>query len=109
MTEASNAGANAVILSRSGKHCAAVATAELFGLPPPDLACYAYVMVNRQDIPYSHRSPKLGRGPLSAEIIFDGTKLALAAEPSKTTTNGMICCFQLYSINRKIRIVLVAV
>jgi hypothetical protein len=66
-------------------------------------------MVNRQDIPYSHRSPKVGRGLLSAEIIFDGTKLALEGSRLKTTTNGMNCSFQLYSINRKIRIVPVAV
>ncbi len=56
---------------------------ELFSLPPPDVACYAYAMVNRQDAPYSHGSPKLGRGLLSAEIIFDGTKLALVVEQSQ--------------------------
>jgi len=33
---------------RSGKHCAAVATAELFSLPAPTLACYA--------IRYGHQS-----------------------------------------------------
>jgi hypothetical protein len=66
-------------------------------------------MVNRQDDPCSHRSPKLGRGLLSAEIIFDGTKLALEGSRLKTTTDGMNCCFQLYSINRKIKIVPVAV
>jgi hypothetical protein len=40
-------------------------------------------MVNRQDDPYSLASPGFGRGLLSAEIIFDGTKLALVAGPSQ--------------------------
>src|SRR5208282_6456241 len=60
----------------------------------------AYAMVNRQDAPYSHGSPKLGRGLLSAEIIFDGTKLALEGSRPKTTTDGMNCRFQLYSISQ---------
>jgi len=66
-------------------------------------------MVNRQDSLRSHRSPKVGRGQLSAEIIFDGTKLPLEGSRLKTTTNGMNCCFQLYPIDRKISIVPVAV
>jgi hypothetical protein len=55
-------------------------------------------MVNRQDVPYSPGSPKIGRGLLPAEIIFDGTKLALELSRPKTTTDGRICAFQLYSI-----------
>jgi hypothetical protein len=82
---------------------------ELFSLPPPDSACYAYAMVNRQDGPCSHRLLKVGRRPLTANINFDGTKLPLVGSRLKTTTNGMNCCFQLYSITRKISIVPVAV
>src|ERR1019366_2650023 len=32
---------------------------ELFSLLPPDLVCYAYAMVNRQDVPYSTGSPEI--------------------------------------------------
>ena len=56
---------------------------ELFILPAPDSACYAYAMVNRQDSPYLPRSPEIGRRPLPAKIIFDGTKLPLEASPSQ--------------------------
>jgi hypothetical protein len=58
-------------------------------------------MVNRQDIPYSPGSPKIGRGVLPAEIIFDGTKLALEGSRPKTTTNGINCSFRPYSISQK--------
>src|ERR1035437_10424983 len=61
-------------------------------------------MVNRQDALYSPGSPEIGRPPLSAEIIYDGTKLAIERSRPKTTTDGRICSFQLFSINRKIRI-----
>jgi hypothetical protein len=61
-------------------------------------------MVNRQDALYSPGSPEIGRRLLAAEIIFDGTKLAIERRRPKTTTNGRICSSQLYSINRKIRI-----
>jgi hypothetical protein len=66
-------------------------------------------MVNRQDVPYSPGSPKIGRHLLAAKIIFDGTKLAIERSRPKTTTDGRICSFQLFSINRKIRIAPVAV
>jgi hypothetical protein len=66
-------------------------------------------MVNRQDALYSPGSPEIGRRLLAAEIIFDGTKLAIERSRPKTTTDGMICSFQLFSINRKIRIAPVAV
>src|ERR1035437_9854736 len=77
---------------------------ELFSLPPPDLVCYAYAMVNRQDVPYLPGlpgSPEIGRPPLSAEIIFDGTKLAIEGSRPKTTTNGINCSFRPYSISQK--------
>jgi hypothetical protein len=74
---------------------------ELFSLPPPDLVCYAYAMVNRQDVPYSPGSPEIGRGLLPAEIIFDGTKLALEGSRPKTTTNGINCSFRPHSISQK--------
>jgi hypothetical protein len=67
---------------------------EPFSLTPPDFACYAYPMVNRQDVPYSHRSPKIGRPLRLAEIIFDGTKLAIERSRPKTTTDGMNCSFR---------------
>jgi len=58
-------------------------------------------MVNRQDAPYSPpRSPEIVRRLLAAEIIFDGTKLALERSRPKTTTNGINCPFQLYSISQ---------
>jgi len=74
---------------------------ELFSLPPLDLVCYAYAMVNRQDVPYSPGSPKIGRGLLPAEIIFDGTKLAIEGSRPKTTTIGINCSFRPYSISQK--------
>jgi hypothetical protein len=58
-------------------------------------------MVNRQDIPYSPGSLDIGRGRLSAEIIFDGTKLALEASRPKTTTNGINCSFRPHSMAQK--------
>jgi len=61
---------------------------ELFSLPPADLMCYAYGMDSSQDAPYSPAAPKIGRCPLAAEIIFDGTKLALERIRPKTTTDG---------------------
>jgi hypothetical protein len=39
-------------------------------------------MDNRQDAPYSPGSPEIGRPPLPAEIIFDGTKLSMVVELS---------------------------
>src|ERR1019366_10151471 len=57
-------------------------------------------MVNRQDALYSPRSPEIGRHLLAAEIIFDGTKLPLEPSRPKTTTDGRICPFQLFSINQ---------
>jgi hypothetical protein len=67
---------------------------ELFSLTPPDFLCYAYAMVKRQDVPCSPpRSPEIGQHPLPAEIIFDGTKLALECSHPKTTTDGMNCRF----------------
>jgi excisionase family DNA binding protein len=47
-------------------------------------------MVNRQDIPYSLGSPEIGRAPLPAEIISDGTKLPLESIRPKTTTDGSV-------------------
>jgi len=38
---------------------------ELFSLPAADVTCYAYSMVNRQDIPYSLGSPEIGRHRLA--------------------------------------------
>ena len=73
---------------------------ELFSLTPPDSACYTYAMDNRQDAPYSPGSPKIGRGLLAAEIIFDGTKLPLERSRPKTTTDGINCDFRLYSISQ---------
>ena len=73
---------------------------ELFSLPAPDFACYAYSMVNRQDVPCSPASPAIGRPPLAANINFDGTKLRLEGSRPKTTTNGMNCYFPLYSISQ---------
>jgi len=73
---------------------------ELFSLTPADLVCYAYGMDSRQDAPYSPASPKIGRGLPPAEIIFDGTKLALERIRPKTTTDGIYCSFQLYSISQ---------
>ena len=73
---------------------------DLFSLPPPDLVCYAYAMDNRQDAPYSPGSPELGRRSVPAEIISDGTKLAIERIYPKTTTHGINCSFQLYSINQ---------
>src|SRR5208337_568383 len=61
---------------------------ELFSLTPADLACYTYAMVNRQDVPYSQVSLEIGRPPLAAEIVFDGTKLAIERSRPKTTTDG---------------------
>jgi hypothetical protein len=58
-------------------------------------------MVNRQDIPRSPGLPEIGRPPLSAEIIFDGTKLALEASRPKTTTNGINCSFRPHSMAQK--------
>ena len=55
----------------------------LFSLTPPDLACYAYAMVNRQDVPYLPGSPEFGRHLLLVEIIFVGTKLAIEPQPSQ--------------------------
>src|ERR1035437_4388160 len=57
-------------------------------------------MVNRQDVPYSQVSPEIGRHPLAAEIISDGTKLALEGSRPKTTTESINCSFQLYSLNQ---------
>jgi hypothetical protein len=37
---------------------------------------------------------------LAAEIIFDGTKLPIEASRPKTTSNGINCSFQLYSITQ---------
>src|ERR1019366_36990 len=54
-------------------------------------------MVTRQDSPHS---PEIARPPLAAEIIFDGTKLAIEPSRPKTTTDGRICSFQLYSITQ---------
>jgi hypothetical protein len=73
---------------------------ELFSLPAPDLACYAYAMVNRQDALHSPGSPKIGRGPLPAEKIFDGTKLRLERSRPKTTIYGMNCSFRPDSISQ---------
>jgi len=69
-------------------------------LPPPDLACYAYAMVNRQDVLYSPGSLEIGRPLRLAEIVFDGTKLAIERSRPKTTTEGMNCSFQLFSISQ---------
>jgi len=41
------------------------------------------LMVNRHDARYSPGSPEIGRLPLNAEIIFDGTKLPLEGQPSQ--------------------------
>jgi hypothetical protein len=57
-------------------------------------------MVNRQDFPCSPASPDIRRPRLGAKIIFDGTKLALEPSRPKTTTDGRICPFQLYSISQ---------
>jgi hypothetical protein len=57
-------------------------------------------MVNRQDALYSPGSPEIGRHLLAAEIIFDGTKLAIEQSRPKTTTDGRICSFQLFSISQ---------
>jgi hypothetical protein len=57
-------------------------------------------MVNRQDALYSPGSSEIGRRLLAAKIIFDGTKLALERSHPKTTTDGRICYFQLYSISQ---------
>jgi len=73
---------------------------ELFSLMPADLACYAYDMDNRQDATYSPGSPEIGRRPLAAEIIFDGTKLPIESNHPKTTTGGVICSFRLCSISQ---------
>ena len=73
---------------------------ELLSLPPADLACYAYGMVNRQDALYSPGSSEIGRQQFPAEIIFDGTKLPVDRSRPKTTTDGRICYFQLYSISQ---------
>ena len=73
---------------------------EPFSLTPPDSACYTYAMVNRQDVPYSPGSPEIGRHLLLAEIIFDGTKLAIEGSCPKTTTDGINCHFRLYSISQ---------
>src|SRR5208283_1010581 len=73
---------------------------ELFSLPLPDLACYAYGMHNRHDAPPSPGSSEIGRCPLHAEIIFDGTKLPIERNRPKTTTGGMNCSFRLYSISQ---------
>jgi hypothetical protein len=61
---------------------------ELFSLPPADLACYAYAMVNREDTPRSPRSLAVGRRLPAANINFDGTKLRLEQSRPKTTTDG---------------------
>ena len=66
---------------------------DLFSLPPADFACYAYAMVNRQDIPHSPGSPEIGRHQFPAEIIFDGTKLPVDRSRPKTTTDGINCSF----------------
>ena len=57
-------------------------------------------MVNRQDALYSPRSPEIERHLLLAEIIFDGTKLAIEGSHPKTTTDGINCDFRLYSISQ---------
>src|ERR1039457_5229122 len=57
-------------------------------------------MVNRQDFPYSLNSPEIERRRLRVEIIFDGTKLPLEPSRPKTTTDGRICPFQLFSISQ---------
>jgi hypothetical protein len=69
---------------------------ELFSLPPPDVACYAYAMVNRQDVPYLLPSPEIGRHQPAAEIVFVGTKLAIERSRPKTTTDGMNCSGSMY-------------
>jgi hypothetical protein len=71
-----------------------------FSLPPPDFACYAYAMVNRQDAPHSPGSPEIGRPLRLAEIVFDGTKLAIERSRPKTTTDGVNCSLRLYSISQ---------
>ena len=65
----------------------------LFSLTPPDFLCYAYAMDNRQHALYSPGSSEIGRHPLAAKIIFDGTKLPVDRSRPKTTTDGMNCHF----------------
>jgi hypothetical protein len=71
---------------------------ELFSLMPTDLACYPYAM--RQDAPYSPDSHRIGRYPLALKTTFDGTKLRLEGSRPKTTTGGMNCSFQLFSVSQ---------
>ena len=73
--------------------------AELFSLPTADLACYAYAMVNRQDASYSPGSPEIRRRRLTANINFDGTKLAIERSRPKTTTDGRNWSSPLYPIS----------
>ena len=76
---------------------------ELFILPAPDSACYAYAMVNRQDALYSPGSPEIGPRQLAAEIIFDGTKLPLERRLQNTTTGGMKLTFSPELAKTKLR------
>ncbi len=73
---------------------------ELFSLPPPDLTCYTYAMANRQDIPYSPGSPEIRWPRLLADIVFDGTKLAIDGRRPKATADGINCPFPRFSITQ---------
>ena len=57
-------------------------------------------MVNRQDVPYSLASPEIGRPLRLAKIVFVGTKLAIERSRPKTTTDGMNCSSQPFSISQ---------
>jgi hypothetical protein len=83
------------------RHAAALALGdELFSLTPPDLPCYAYGMDNRHDAPDWPHSPEIGRRPLLAKTIFDGTKLPIEPTRPKTTSNGRNCSFPPFSITQ---------
>jgi|GEM_PF-1818110 len=56
---------------------------ELFSLTPADFVCYAYDMDNRRNATHSPGSTEIGRRPLAAEIIFDGTKLSIEGRRSQ--------------------------
>jgi hypothetical protein len=57
-------------------------------------ACYAHGMRKCKDARYSRGPLAVGRPPVRAEIIVDGTKLALVVQPSHNHNRWVLFQFE---------------
>ena len=71
---------------------------ELLSLMPTNLACYPYAM--RQDAQHLPDSLAMPARCEKLKTTFDGTNPPIVGKHPKTTTGGMNCSFQLFSISQ---------